>query len=183
MMQRRNLLKTLALAGVASAVPSLPAWAGVNDPDKNKTIRLHNPNNNEKLKATFWRGDWFDAGALSEISHFMRDWRENETVDFDPYLVLMLHDVCEQCHYTGDVIVLSGYRTRKTNNWLLRDSRYNAAPNSLHLEGRAVDFTLPRQPLREVRNAARGLQVGGLGYYPRQSFIHADTGRKRYWNS
>ena len=28
----------------------------------------------------------------------------------------------------------------------------------------------------------RGLHMGGVGYYPRTRFIHADTGKVRQWN-
>ncbi|MBO9428390.1 DUF882 domain-containing protein [Sulfitobacter sp. R18_1] len=183
-MDRRRFLSRAAALSVAGAMASpIPAMAGVNDPATNKSIRLMNANNGERLTATFWRGDWFDAGAIEEINHFMRDWRKNEVIDFDPYLVGILHNVCLDTRYGKEVIVLSGYRTKSTNDWLRRDPRYNASKNSLHMFGRAVDFTLPQRPLKDVRNAARRFQVGGLGYYPTQNFIHIDTGEQRYWTS
>ena len=36
-------------------------------------------------------------------------------------------------------------------------------------------------PLAELRDAALSLQAGGVGYYPREQFVHIDTGRIRSW--
>ncbi|MDH5558052.1 MAG: DUF882 domain-containing protein, partial [Alphaproteobacteria bacterium] len=33
----------------------------------------------------------------------------------------------------------------------------------------------------DLRNAAKSLQAGGVGYYPKSNFIHVDTGRVRFW--
>jgi len=55
------------------------------------------------------------------------------------------------------------------------------APNSLHLQGRAIDVRLPGTPLADLRDAALSLRGGGVGYYPREQFVHLDTGRVRTW--
>jgi uncharacterized protein YcbK (DUF882 family) len=36
-------------------------------------------------------------------------------------------------------------------------------------------------PLSALRDAARALAGGGVGYYPREQFVHLDTGRVRHW--
>jgi len=79
------------------------------------------------------------------------------------------------------VVALSGYRTKATNDWLRKHPRYSAAENSMHLFGRALDFTLPAASLHKVRDAARRIGGGGVGYYPKQHFVHIDTGEARYW--
>ena len=55
------------------------------------------------------------------------------------------------------------------------------APNSLHLEGRAVDVRLSGVATARLRDAALDLARGGVGYYPQSDFIHLDTGRVRSW--
>lgn len=55
------------------------------------------------------------------------------------------------------------------------------AQRSLHLEARAVDVRLPGVALADLRDAARSLQAGGVGFYPREAFVHLDTGRVRHW--
>ena len=35
--------------------------------------------------------------------------------------------------------------------------------------------------LTDLRDAARSLKAGGVGFYPRQNFVHIDTGRVRHW--
>lgn len=183
MNRRQFLTRTFAKAAAASFAMSLPALAGINDPDENKVIRLYNPDTRERLRTTFWRGSWFDSHALEEINYFMRDWRQDAVANFDPYLVGLLHNICQECGYSGEVVVLSAFRTQATNEWLRRNPRYGAARNSLHLYGRAVDFTLPSQSLSRVKNAARRFQMGGIGYYPKMHFVHVDTGEQRYWRA
>ena len=43
------------------------------------------------------------------------------------------------------------------------------------------DVRLPGVPLASLRDAALALQAGGVGYYPKEQFVHLDTGRVRSW--
>jgi uncharacterized protein YcbK (DUF882 family) len=36
-------------------------------------------------------------------------------------------------------------------------------------------------PLVDLRDAALSLKGGGVGYYPREQFVHIDVGRVRRW--
>ena len=49
------------------------------------------------------------------------------------------------------------------------------------MEGMAIDIRLPGVPVADLRDAAISLGVGGVGFYPRNHFVHLDTGRVRYW--
>ena len=49
------------------------------------------------------------------------------------------------------------------------------------MEGRAIDVRLPGVPLTELRDAGLSLGAGGVGFYPREQFVHLDTGRVRAW--
>ena len=55
------------------------------------------------------------------------------------------------------------------------------ASRSLHMDGKAIDIRLPGVALAELRDAALSLEAGGVGYYPREQFVHVDTGRVRRW--
>jgi uncharacterized protein YcbK (DUF882 family) len=77
--------------------------------------------------------------------------------------------------------VISGFRGSATNQHLKQTRGGGVAQRSLHLEGRAIDVRLPGVPLAELRDAALALKGGGVGYYPRDNFVHLDTGRVRAW--
>lgn len=179
-MNRRKFIKSSLC--LPTLYPSI-GLARINDPDTFKTVKLNNQNTNEKVKVVFWRNGWFDKDAFEEIEYFFRDWRENKTHNIDPYLIDALHKIGEESGGDKEIVILSGYRTPKTNNWLVNHPKYRAAENSLHTYGRAVDFTLPNRRLYNAGKFARSLQVGGVGYYPNNYFIHVDTGKVRYWRS
>jgi uncharacterized protein YcbK (DUF882 family) len=49
------------------------------------------------------------------------------------------------------------------------------------MDGKAMDVRLPGVPLDQLRDAAVAMQFGGVGFYPRDQFVHLDTGRVRTW--
>jgi hypothetical protein len=55
------------------------------------------------------------------------------------------------------------------------------AKRSLHMDGKAIDVRLPGVPLADLRDAALSLGMGGVGFYPREQFVHVDTGPVRRW--
>ena len=55
------------------------------------------------------------------------------------------------------------------------------AKRSLHMDGQAIDIRVSGVPLADLRDAAWSLQAGGVGYYPREQFVHVDTGPVRHW--
>lgn len=75
------------------------------------------------------------------------------------------------------IALTSGLRTEGTNA-----STEGAAKNSLHKQGRAVDFVM-----EGIRGGQLGAMVsayntgGGTGIYLARNFVHADTGRPRVW--
>lgn len=78
------------------------------------------------------------------------------------------------------VEVVSGYRSPKYNLMLRKKGR-QVARESQHTQGTAVDFRVRGASTAALQSFVRGLRMGGVGYYPRTRFIHADTGRIRYW--
>ena len=63
---------------------------------------------------------------------------------------------------------------------MLARTTFGIAENSQHIYGRALDIRLPTRN-EEAMHAARGLQRGGVGWYPHSGFFHIDTGPVRNW--
>jgi len=40
---------------------------------------------------------------------------------------------------------------------------------------------VPGIHLEHLRDTAKSLKIGGVGFYPASNFVHVDTGRVRYW--
>jgi uncharacterized protein YcbK (DUF882 family) len=76
--------------------------------------------------------------------------------------------------------VISGYRSPATNTMLV-ETTSGVASGSLHVVGMAIDIRVPGRPLAVVRDTAKALRAGGVGYYPDSNFVHLDVGRVRYW--
>jgi uncharacterized protein YcbK (DUF882 family) len=47
--------------------------------------------------------------------------------------------------------------------------------------GEAIDIRMAGLDLSHLHNAALGLDMGGVGYYPSSDFVHVDVGRVRRW--
>lgn len=116
--------------------------------------------------------------AMVDLAIFLRDHRENltgpvfvETLDF-------LADVIDASGQAG-ATVLSGYRTKKTNDMLAKRI-FGVAEKSQHLAGRAIDITLDSN-LQPAAKVARKMSRGGVGWYPTNHFIHLDSGPVRNW--
>jgi len=118
--------------------------------------------------------------TIRRINHFLRDHRSGEIFPIDLRLLEMLCHIKKSGRSTGTIEVISGYRSPKTNAMLQQKSS-GVASKSLHLQGQAVDIRLTDLKTRKLRDIARSLQLGGVGYYPTSDFVHLDTGRVRFW--
>ena len=64
---------------------------------------------------------------------------------------------------------------------MLARTTFGVAENSQHIFGRALDVHFGAK-LGETMQAARGMQRGGVGWYPYSGFIHIDSGPVRNWD-
>ncbi len=66
---------------------------------------------------------------------------------------------------------------------MLRRRSKGVAQNSLHMQGKAMDFFIPDVPLSKLREIGLRMQLGGVGFYPTSGspFVHMDTGSVRHW--
>ena len=82
--------------------------------------------------------------------------------------------------YSSTFEIISGYRSPKTNE-MLRKCGIGVARNSLHIQGGAINFSLRNVGARKVRDVARALTAGGVGYFASSDFVHSHTGRINHW--
>jgi uncharacterized protein YcbK (DUF882 family) len=127
-------------------------------------------------------GDMYIPEALDQLSEFLRDTHNDEVKNYDPRTFDILHTMLARLNRSSNEIeVLSGYRTKETNDALRESGTTNAAEHSQHIEANALDLRVPGVPAVELRDAALSLHAGGVGYYPKGQFIHVDTGPDRKW--
>ena len=178
---RRSFLKTsvvgLLLLGSKLLLPSV---ARANElPDGELTF--FNVHTNERLRVRY-RDDAgnYDLTALDEVNHILRCHHTREVAAIDVQLLEHVNLVQKAVHGTGEIHVISGYRSPEYNAQLVKRSR-RVAQHSLHVQGQALDFYVPGVKLRDLRHAALRLRYGGVGFYPRAKFIHLDCGPFRTW--
>jgi uncharacterized protein YcbK (DUF882 family) len=127
-------------------------------------------------------GDTYIPEAIDKLSQFLRDTHNDEVKTYNPRTFDVLHTMLAKLNRSSSVIqILSGYRTKETNDALRESGTTNAAEHSQHIEANALDIRVPGVPAVQLRNAALSLGAGGVGYYPKGQFIHVDTGPVREW--
>jgi len=161
----------------APAVPEEPPVLDLTSP---RSLTLLNVNSSEQLTVTYWSDGAYKRDALNKLNHFLRDSKTADQTEMDPLLFDVLWHTMQLTGYGGTVEVLSAFRSPETNAWLASVSR-GVARDSQHMNGNAMDIRFPGVPVFKIRQAARSLQMGGVGFYPRSGFVHLDTGPVRYW--
>ncbi|WP_174274949.1 DUF882 domain-containing protein [Sphingomonas bacterium] len=178
---RRRLLGGALSLGAASILGATGAFAALPE----RRIAFKNVHTGDTVDARFFGASGWDRQGLAELNHGLRDWRNNAQTQMDPALLLLLSRIRD----TLDVDprtkfdLISGYRSPQTNA-ALRDrggEHTGVASKSQHMLGKATDIHMPGIPLDRLHAVAMAMQAGGVGYYPRDGFVHVDTGRVRHW--
>ena len=181
-LSRRGFLRLMLWAGVISC-SSKSAFAVVDAvSSQERFLALYNPLTKESFKGVFWRNGDFVTSALNNIYHIMRDIRTDDIKQIDPNLLDLIFKISIKLKSKEPFHIISGYRSRNTNNLLLKRNKL-VAKNSYHTKGQAADIYLPGLKTAVLRKAAYELKKGGIGYYPRRGFVHIDVGPVRYWCS
>ena len=179
---RRKFVK-FSMAGLAFAASGaykiLPASAR---DTIGHEVSFTNAHTGEKFQGVYRIGSYYVPSAFRKINRVLRDHRTGDIHPIDPELIDTLARIQRDCGCSQSLEILSGYRSPKTNN-MLRKSSSAVAKNSYHLKGQAADIRVPGSSTSKVRNTARALRVGGVGYYPSSGFVHVDTGDVRTWTS
>lgn len=180
-LERRDVLK-LGLAGALGAlVPLLPSknsYALSNWQSWRMSFR--HTHTGERFTGVYRVGDKYLPEAFERINHVMRDFRTGDEFPMDPRVLDLVNMIHGKTGSGEHLEVLSGYRSPKTNA-MLRERSSGVAKNSFHMYGQAVDFRLAGFKTKELRDIARSLRAGGVGFYPRSNFVHVDTGKVRSW--
>lgn len=173
----KQQVRAARYGGFMMAPPPPPPSLDTTSP---RTLSLVNVNSGEALTVTYWSGGAYQRDALDKLNHFLRDSREGAETEMDPLLFDVLWHTQMHVGFSGPVEVLSAYRSPTTNAWLASVSR-GVASDSQHMNGNAMDISMPGVPVLKVQQVARSLGMGGVGFYPRSGFVHIDTGPVRYW--
>jgi uncharacterized protein YcbK (DUF882 family) len=145
-----------------------------------RTLSFYNTHTRERLAVIYKRHGKYVLESLEKINYILRDHRSGDVHPIDPKLLDYLYDLLTEVGNHGEVHIISGYRSPQTNQKLRRRSK-GVAKGSQHLQGKALDFRLPGTDTAVLRDAARKMKRGGVGYYRKSDFIQIDTGRVRYW--
>src|SRR5712675_2942955 len=170
----RRLFLTLASGLLTTPRPML-AWPAVMPL---RRLLLVNAHTGETFDGPFRDDTGPIALAMEELSEFLRDHHSGEKIAIDVRVLDFLASVMDAVGATR-ATVLSAYRTRETNAMLARTT-FGVADNSQHIYGRALDIRLDSRN-EEAMQAARAMLRGGVGWYPRSSFFHLDSGPVRNW--
>jgi len=161
----------LALASPAAALPTR----------EERVLSFFNTHTSERLSLPYFADGAYLGGALSRLETFLRDFRTGQQHPIDPRLFDLLHELRQATSAKGPFQVISGYRSPATNAMLRETGGGGVASHSMHPQGRAIDIRVSDVKTTVLRDAARELRRGGVGYYRDSDFVHVDTGRVRTW--
>jgi uncharacterized protein YcbK (DUF882 family) len=164
-----------ALFGAGAAMGAMPE----------RRLAIRNIHNNESYDARFFGANGWDPQGLAELNHALRDWRTNQAMPMDRELLMLLSGLRDKLDVSprAKIDLISGYRSPMTNGALRAKggAHTGVATKSQHMLGKATDIAMPGVPLARLHLAAMSMKGGGVGFYPRDGFVHVDTGRVRSW--
>jgi len=192
---RRKFLKTLAYGSVLALSGCGVETAAVRHEGRHgydhvhtqaihgtgyKTLSFEHTHTGEKLKLTYFERGNYIKDALQEINYLLRDFRTDDIHPIDTALLDQLFNLKQNLGLNKPFHIISGYRSPFTNAQL-RKHGHGVAEHSFHMQGRAIDIRVEGVSSKRIRNAALNMAQGGVGYYPRNNFVHLDSGRFRTW--
>ncbi len=179
-MTRRGLLGAFAATALTAAPTYSKAAGFLRGGGDIRRIRMYSGRTGERIDTIYWVEGEYIKDAVSEVNAFMRDWRTNDVINMDIRTI----DIMAAAHNLMDAgepyMLLSGYRSPKTNAMLRSRSR-GVAKNSLHMKGQAADLRLSSRSVTQMARAAAACRAGGVGRYSGSNFVHMDCGPVRTW--
>ena len=174
---RRHFLKLSLAAATSLAVT--PAFAKRHQLGE-KALSFYNLHTGETLRTAYWAQGRYLREGLRDINRILRDFRTDEVETIDTRLIDLLYSLQQRTGSRKPFNVISGYRSPATNA-MLNARSIGVAKKSLHMQGMAIDVSLPDRSLHDLRRAALDMGRGGVGYYPASDFVHLDVGKVRSW--
>lgn len=175
MISRRHFLK--AVAGIVTVYPFKKAFAF---PKSERTLNMFNIHTGERIDIKYFQSGIYNQEALNIINNFLRCHFANEVKTIDINIINLLSDITDIAGRGKEVQVISGYRSKKYNEYLINLGK-RVSRNSLHLSGTAIDFAIPEVGNDKLYHIAGSFKKGGVGLY--SSFVHIDIGRTRNWKT
>lgn len=147
-----------------------------------RSIVLSHPKSGERLNVTYYANGAYKPEVMGQIDQLFRDRNINKVGKIDPELIDYMVDIRTRLGLPPTVVfeILSGYRSPETNG-KLRQVNGQAAKESLHIHGWAVDFRIRSVNGRAIAEIAKTMQRGGVSYYPSSNHVHVDLGNIRTW--
>ncbi|MGH7790638.1 MAG: YcbK family protein, partial [Candidatus Binatia bacterium] len=146
------------------------------------TIDLYNAHFPERLTVRYRRADGsYDDAALAQVDRFFRSRTDGRQGPVSLRLIELIDFVQDRYRPTRLTLV-SGYRSSAMNA-ALRAAGGRVAEASLHTEGMAADLQPQGLDLRTLWKQLRALELGGVGFYRADGFLHLDTGKPRFWEA
>ncbi|MHA7680284.1 YcbK family protein [Cupriavidus sp. PET2-C1] len=171
----------LVLAGALLPLPAQAAQAALASLPDARSLSFEHTHTGERIAVVYAVGDQFMPESLAALNRFLRDHYSGQVGVIDPQLFALLYRLRQTLCCAAPFQVISGYRSPATNARLRQTRGGGVASHSLHMDGKAIDIRLPGVALSDLRDAALSLHAGGVGFYPQEQFVHADTGRVRAW--
>lgn len=146
------------------------------------TLRMGNAHFAETLDVRYRDTDGrYDEEALAKIARFFRSRTDGQSGPMSLRLIELL-DYVQDRYQPKRMILVSGYRSPEFNQ-ALRAGGHRVAQASMHTEGMAADVQPVGLDLRRLWNTLRRQELGGVGLYQKEGFIHLDTGKPRFWEA
>ncbi|MEM9434028.1 MAG: DUF882 domain-containing protein [Pseudomonadota bacterium] len=177
---RRALIGAFAATTLVATPVYSKAFGFLRGAGDVRRLKMVSGRTGERIDIIYWIEGEYISESLKEVNHFMRDWRQNSAIGIDTRAI----DIMAASHNLMDAsepyLLLSGYRSPKTNT-LLRSRSRGVAKNSLHMKGQAADLRMSSRSVGQMARAAASCSAGGVGSYRRSNFVHMDCGPIRTW--
>ena len=177
---RRGILAAFAATAVTAA-PTFSSAAGfLRGGGDIRRIHMYSGRTGETIDMIYWIDGKYIKDALKEVNYFMRDWRQDSATNMDTRTIDIMAAAHGSLNTSEPYLLLSGYRTQKTNA-MLRARSGGVAKKSLHMKGQAADLRLKSRSVGQIAKAAAACRAGGVGRYSSSNFVHMDCGDVRSW--
>ncbi|HSF91627.1 MAG TPA: DUF882 domain-containing protein, partial [Paracoccaceae bacterium] len=121
---RRNFLAGVFATTVVSAAPVYAKAAGfLRNAGDVRRISMRSQRSGEMIDTIYWIEGQYIKPALEEINLLMRDWRQNEAIQIDRRNIDIMAAAHSLLETTEPYLLLSGYRSPKTNAMLRSRSK------------------------------------------------------------
>lgn len=145
-------------------------------------IKIKNRHNGRSAEVTYLNPDGsLNDAAFRQIDHVFGFPTDAMGENISRRTVAFLDYFADRYNKDAVISLVSGYRSQDYNN-ALRARGATAAKTSTHIDGMAIDFSLPGVDGKTLWEDMRAHNCCGAGYYY-GNVVHLDSGRPRFWTT